>query len=139
MKGIPWWGMELVFANSLGIELAQILSAIVSLYIHAQNALHYTNRYRNLCSAVYTLRPTQTMQSPLATFQKCFVCQIYSVDCDNDAEVEDFTGMISDTALTHGTVIIYTCSDMCSGTRTCFNGSWSGVIPACDGRFNVFV
>ena len=58
------------------------------------------------------------------------------MDCENDTEAENFNGMISDTALTHGTVISYTCNtDMCPGARTCFNGYWSGVIPACDGTF----
>ena len=56
-------------------------------------------------------------------------------DCEVDTGAVGFNGTRDTDAMTHGTTVIYSCtSDMCTGTRICFDGVWNGTLPSCPGK-----
>ena len=58
------------------------------------------------------------------------------MDCGNDIDITPQDFVQSSTEMTHGTAVTFTCdSDMCTYTRMCNNGTWSGDLPVCQGNF----
>ena len=65
------------------------------------------------------------------------VYYINTVDCEEDSIAIDNIGddgMIEGSEMQHGSMINYTCADMCSYKRTCTDGTWQGNEPDCPGN-----
>ena len=62
---------------------------------------------------------------------------INTVDCEEDSfdiGSIDNDSMIEGSEMQHGSVITYTCADMCSYPRMCNDGTWRGDVPDCPGN-----
>ena len=69
-----------------------------------------------------------------------FLLCSFSVDCGADDDGINFPGTQDNSEVIHGTDTVFTCdSDECSGTRMCNNGTWSGIIPNCNGNITLIV